>query len=135
MFEFHGWATIRVSYEYDVPYDPKTDRRSELEAAAIVWIRNAIDRADDHRSLFDVKTTSNGLIVLYAHGLRNHRFRPVIELFQSVSAQFPSSYGLLYVHDDEADEHGNEFRVWRLARGRFEERADPFLSPYFPTVE
>ena len=49
------------------------------------------------------------------------------------------SYGLLYVHDDEDGAHGldhsNEFRVWRLAGGRLEEVADPFLSPYLPTVE
>jgi hypothetical protein len=73
----------------------------------------------------------------------------VIDLFRRVATELPFSYGLLYVHDDEdslwdiTDEqiarHGNnydnEFRVWRLARGEFEERADPFLSPYIPTVE
>jgi hypothetical protein len=28
-----------------------------------------------------------------------------------------------------------EFQVWQMARGKLEERPDPFLSPYFPTVE
>ena len=130
VFEFHGWATIRA---YSLLIDPTTWR--ELEAAAIARLREAIARADDQFSLFDVRQTGNGLIVLYAHGLRNHPFQPVIDLFRWVAAELPDSYGLLYVHDDESDEHDNEFRVWRLARATFEERADPFLSPYYPTVE
>jgi hypothetical protein len=77
--------------------------------------------------------------VLFAHGLRNHRYEPVIDLFRWVAEELPHSYGLLYVRDDE--DHGreanydNEFRVWRLARGRFEELADPFLSPCNPIAE
>jgi len=56
-----------------------------------------------------------------------------------VANELPFSYGLLYVHDDEdhsrGADHENDFRVWRLARGGFGELADPFLSPYIPTVE
>jgi hypothetical protein len=130
VFEFHGWATIRVP---DPDIDPP--RRWALEAVAVEQLREAIARANDQFSLFDVRQTGNELIVLYAHGLRNHRYRPVIELFRWVAAELPDSYGLLYVHDDEVEGQANEFRVWRLARGRFEELADPFLSPYIPTVE
>lgn len=130
MFEFHGWVTIRVP---DPDIDPA--RRRELEVVAISRLREAISRAADQFSLFDVRQTSNELIVLSADGLRNHRFRPVIELFRWVASELPDSYGLLYAHDDEAEVQENEFRVWRMARGEFEERADPFLSPYMPTVE
>jgi hypothetical protein len=59
----------------------------------------------------------------------------VIDLFKWIAAELPHSYGLLYAHDDEALGQENEFRVWRLARGEIEERPDPFLSPYIPTVE
>jgi Immunity protein 7 len=130
VFEFHGWATIRVP-------DPNIDvsRRHELEAVAIPQLREAIARADDQFSLFDVRQTGNELIVLYAHGLRNHRFRPVIELFRWVADELPESYGLLYAYDDEVEGRDNEFRVWRLAGGRLEELADPFLSPRIPTVD
>lgn len=130
MFEFHGWATIRVP-------DTHSDvaRRQDLEAVAVERLQEAIKRADDQFSMFGVRQTGNELIVLYTHGLRNHRFWPVIELFRWVATELPDSYGLLYVRDDEADGQENEFRVWRLARGVFEERPDPFLSPYFPTVE
>lgn len=132
MFEFHGWATIRVpdADEADIKSigrGPKVD--------AIKRVRAAINEVHDEFSLFDLRQTGNGQMVLLAHGLRNHRFEPVIDLFRRVATELPDSYGLLYVHDDEAAGHNNEFRVWRLALGRLEEFADPFLSPYIPAVE
>lgn len=130
MFEFHGWATIRAC---DPDGDPA--RRQVLEAVAVARLREVIARAADQFSLFDVRQPGNGLTVLYAHGLRNHRYRPVIELFRWVAAELPDSYGLLYAHDDEVEGQENEFRVWRLARGRLEELADPLLSPRVPTVD
>jgi hypothetical protein len=80
VFEFHGWATIRVAGP-----DIDVARCHELEAVAVPRLRDAIARADDQFSLFDVRQTSNELIVLYTHGLRNHRYRPVIELFRWVA--------------------------------------------------
>lgn len=130
VFEFHGWATIRVR---DPDLDP-ADRQAR-EVVAVERLREAIAKADDKFSLFEVRQTGNELIVLYAHGLRNHRFRPVIELFRWVATELPESYGLLYVHDDEVEGQDNEFRVWRLAQGKFDELADPFLSPFIPTAE
>lgn len=135
MFEFHGWATIRV----DERDDPDMDVVRGREEAAIARLRATMREADDEFSLFDLRRTSNELIVLSAHGLRNHQYEPVIELFRWVAAELPFSYGLLYVNDDEdtrrGGDHANEFRVWRLARGEFGEFADSFLSPYIPTVE
>ena len=95
--------------------------RTSIPYAAASWKRQPSSdcvkpspQAEDNFSLFDVRQTGNELIVLYAHGLRNHRFRPVIELFRWVAAELPESYGLLYAHDDEAEGQDNEFRVWRL---------------------
>ncbi|WZO95939.1 Imm7 family immunity protein [Isosphaeraceae bacterium EP7] len=135
MFEFHGWATIRIS-----------DRESEFESIgrgpmvdAIKRVRAALNEAHDEFSAFDLRSAGNGLVVLSVHGLRNHRYKPVIELFRWVATELPDSYGLLYVHDDEdggrGSDYTNEFRVWRMARGKLEEHADTLLSPYFPTVE
>ena len=134
MFEFHGWATIRVPGAGDSDIRP-IGRGPEVEA--IKRVRAAINDAHDEFSLLEVHQTGNGQTVLIAHGFRNHRFEPVIELFRWVAGQLPSSYGLLYVRDEEEEAAGrdNEFRVWRLARGRFEQLADTFLSPYVPTVE
>jgi hypothetical protein len=135
MFEFHGWATIRV----DDRDDPDMSVVHAREDAAITRLREAMRASDDVVSLFELRRTSNGLIVLLAHGLCNHRYEQVIDLFRWVAAELPFSYGLLYVHDDEdtrrGADYGNEFRVWRVARGEFGELAEPFLSPYIPTVE
>ncbi len=131
MFEFHGWAVIRVPDADDAP----THILGGREDAAIKRVRAAINEVHDEFSVFDVRRASNGLVVLYTHGLRNHLYTPVVSLFRWVAEELPDSYGLLYIYDDESEAHANEFRVWRLARGRFEEQPDPFLSPYIPTVE
>jgi hypothetical protein len=135
LFEFHGWATIRVNDRDDADISVIHDR----EEQAIARLREAMQKADDGFSLFDVRRTSNGLIVLLAHGLRNHRYEVVIDLFRWLADNLPDSYGLLYVHEDEDHDrdanHENEFRVWRLARGELSELGDPFLSPCIPTLE
>ena len=131
MFEFHGWVTVRV----DDRDDPDMDVKRGREQDAIDKVRSAIRIADDNFSFFDLRRTSNELIVLSAHGLRNHRYEPVIELFRWLARELPNSYGLLYVYDDEDRKHDNEFRVWQVARGRFDEASDTLLSPYVPTVE
>lgn len=131
MFEFHGWITIRVE-ENEAETIGQTTLR---EDRAIEQVHSVVADASGDFSSFDVRRTGNGMIVLIANGLRNHRYRAVIELFERVGRLLPISYGLLYVHDDEQKGHENEFRVWRLARGSFTEHADPFLSPYIPTVE
>jgi len=53
------------------------------------------------RGWFEIRETSNGQIVVVMHGLRNHRQAGPRELFGWVGAEYPLSYGLLYVHDDE----------------------------------
>jgi hypothetical protein len=132
MFEFHGWAVIRTPEEDDSGI-ASIGRGPEFEATKKV--RAAINDVHDEFSFFDVQRTGNGQTVLIAHGLRNHEYSPAVELFRWVAKELPESYGLLYIHDDEAAGRGNEFRVWRLARGEFQEMDDPFLSPYIPTVE
>ena len=129
MFEFHGWATLWV----DTSDDPDLPVQRAREDAAIERVRAAVQVAEDVFSHFDVRRTGNGLIVLIAHGLRNHRYEPVITLFREVAAMLPDSYGLLYVHDDEGLSRGGNytdtFRVWRVARGELAEVADSHQLP------
>ena len=134
MFEFHGWAVIRLE-EKDHETMKEFRQIGGREDAAIKRVRAAVNEVHDEFSLFDVRRTGNGQIVLMAHGLRNHRYEPVVDLFRWLAGELPDSYGLLYVHDGEREGQDNEFRVWRLALGNFTERDDPFLSPYIPTVE
>ena len=90
MFEFHGWATIRVAEPERSDFKP-IGRGTEVDA--IKRVRAAINDAHDEFSLFDVRQTSNNMIVLLAHGLRKHRFEPVIGLFRWLAAELPDSYG------------------------------------------
>ena len=125
VFEFHGWATMLAEMD---------DGSAGPAADAITRLHASVNEARDTFSVFEVKETGNGQTVLMAHGLRNHRFERVIGLFKWLAAELPASYGLLYVRDDESAGHDNVFQVWRLARGRLEKLADPFLSPYVPTA-
>ncbi|MBP8002467.1 MAG: hypothetical protein KA314_23600 [Chloroflexi bacterium] len=135
MYEFHAWATIRVE-DNDEDLDVLTAR----EEKAIEQLKEVIEAADDKFSLFELTRTGNGMIVFLAHGLCNHRYEPVLDVFRWITKSLPDSYGLLYIHDDEDHREGepesdNCFRVWKMALGKLTEESDPYLSPYIPTVE
>ena len=89
MFEFHGWATIRCSGD-DAEF--QTIGRGQ-KVDAVKRVRSAINEAHDEFSAFEVHTVGNGLVVLSVHGLRNHRYEPVIDLFKRVATELPDSYG------------------------------------------
>src|SRR5215217_8165841 len=59
----------------------------------------------------------------------------VVDLYTQIARLAPGSYGLLYVRDPENAFHGEEFRIYRMARGQVTEHADPFLSPVIPMVQ
>jgi hypothetical protein len=136
MFEFHGWLTLCPDDRDDADPAVLEARRDAAEAA----LRREIEKAADGLSVFELSRAGNGLRYLAVHGLRNHRTEPVIELFAWAAANLPFSYGLLYLRDDE-DHRGaegdftNAFRIWRVARGCFDEHPDALLSPCVPTIE
>lgn len=128
MYEFHGWISLSAC-------DPDEGGLAEAQAAiAAIRLRLALTEQESG-GWFEIRETFNGQIVVIAHGLRNHRQIGPLELFRWVGEQYPLSYGLLYVHDDEDATRGNAFVVYRLAHGRVTEFADSLLSPYMPTVE
>jgi hypothetical protein len=135
VFEFHGWAVIRVSDLDDPPLEVIAARERDAAERARTAIRDITGGA----SLFQVARTSNEMLVLLAHGLKNHRSETAVDLFRWLANELPESYGLLYVRDDEDHERGGDyencFRLWRLARGRLDELGDPFLSPCIPAIE
>ncbi|RYD85088.1 MAG: hypothetical protein EOP84_03590 [Verrucomicrobiaceae bacterium] len=122
MFEFHGWAAFGSG---------ENNREDPVQLV------NAMldDVRDEFSSIFEIRKTSNDLLVVVAHGLRNHRYEPVIELFHRIAASIPEAYGLLHVHDDEAAGGEQQFQVYRIARGRMEVFNDILLSPRIPTLE
>ncbi len=107
----------------------------QIEDDAIAAIRKRIDSVSDSISIFEIKRGGNGMIVLTVHGIRNHRNEQVIDLLRWSSAEFPASFGLLHVWDDEHPEYDNCFRVYRYAHGVCSEMDDPHLSPCLPTIE
>ena len=52
-----------------------------------------------------------------------------------ICEHLPGSYGLVYLRDDEDSAFSGSYKVLVVARGRFVERRDPFLSPIVPTIE
>jgi hypothetical protein len=128
MYEFHGWINIEVG-------EPDNGSWEETQAAIGTLTERLREAQEQISGWFEVREPYNGQIVVVAHGLRNHRQEGPRELFRWIGTHYPWSYGLLYVHNDEDADPGNEFVVYRLARGVLTEHTDPFLSPVAPTVE
>ncbi len=131
MFEFHGWISVQIDDSDDADASVLATRADAAAAA----IRDLLPEYEDGFSLFELRQTGNELLMLIAHGLRNHRQENAILLFTRVGSLFPCSYGLLYYHDDEHPTEWNDFRVLRVARGIVSTHPDAFLSPAIPTIE
>lgn len=124
MYEYHGWITIgETAGERDVGglHQAVAQIRNYLSESVAVYVAG-----------LDVV---NGLYVLWLAGHPNHKTDIPLRLFEYVASQAPGSYGLLYIRDDDDQACPNAFQVWRLARGRLESAADPFLSPCVPIIE
>ena len=136
MFQFNGWAILRVDDSDDPDSSELTRREDEAQARH----EAAVHSFSDGVSVLEVRTAGNDLRCLITHGLSNHRTSSVLDLYQWVADQFPCAYGLLYVWDDEDDsptrgDNTNCFRVWKLACGVLTEEADALLSPCMPVIE
>ena len=131
MFEFHGWLRVVANDPDDA--DPPVLR--EREAAAQKTVQQLVADYRDDFSLMELRLSGNGLMILIAHGLRNHRQEEAITLFESVAGAYPESYGLFFYHDDEHPAESNEFKVLRFVRGSVTLHDDFLLSPVISTIE
>ena len=129
MFEFHGWANLQYHTQYEVV--------SHNEEKTIQRLRKFIKDTDAEDVCFI--RNYNTLDSLVIDGMHNHRREYVIEIFKWIADNIPGAYGILYINDDEdsyrENNYENEFRVWKLARGKLEELDDKYLSPRIPEVE
>lgn len=128
---FHGWIQI----EADDSDDADASILDQRQQACAEKLKDKLKETTDDFCHFDVKTAGNGLTYLTVHGNRNHRFQPVIDLFEWIAESLEHSFGLLYVWDDEEKGRDNEFVVYRVARGSFTQHDDSLLSPCIPTIE
>ncbi|MFD8492543.1 Imm7 family immunity protein [Amycolatopsis sp. NPDC059657] len=127
MYEYHGWVTLQATSSGD-------DDPSLLER-----IVERVHRAVRDFGELDVVDLQwiNGVPQLHLGGLAKHgaTFGPdLLDLYTRVGELAPGSYGLLHVWDDQDEDHDNDFRVHRMARGQVTELADQHLSPVAPTV-
>ncbi len=125
VFEFHGWAVVR----HDT-YLANDQAQQALESA----LMREIEKAGQAENW--MVRRQNSQTTLLMSGLSNRRNRFPVDTLRWLARNGAGSYGLLYVHDDEAEpEEDNAFRVWRLARGSVDEQPDSFLSPCIPRIE
>lgn len=130
MVELHGWALLRENFTAD-----NEDTHIEQIISRIA------------QKIEDTRIESNLLRIDYSNGeatvtvtrFTNHLsddIKRIIDLFKQIAIIAPGSYGLLYLHNDE-DTTGlsNAFQVYVLSKGTVTLQQDPFLSPFFPTVE
>lgn len=130
MYEFHGWFALAESTE-ESDTGTRAEGVADLEQriAGIDWATGAVGLG-----------ALNGEYYLRVDGLMN-RMRDEAEdldaLLLWIAERFPGSYGILYERSDEMPNPpgSGAFRVRRLARGRIDIAADPFLSPVNPVIE
>ena len=131
VFEFHGWATItdRASWKSNeqamFAEDPDPETLEKVRA-----LTSTFDGVSNH--VTDLRA-ANGKWHLWIAGFHNHRDQRVVEFFEAVARTAPGSYGVLYVHDDDAD--ADTWIPWVMKRGQIRAEADTFFSPHIPTVE
>ncbi len=129
MVEIHGWLTIRETFRADL-------EEEEQLGSLIEIIRREIDKLKWFKP--EIKF-QNGEAYIEFSLFCNHINSEVSEIFKLVKyigETADGSYGLIYLYNDE-DRNGkeNQFQVFLLARGKIEEKTDPFLSPIIPTIE
>ena len=140
MYSAHGWATIWPSFKNDDAVDDllEQDQMDALSGQIAAHIQHlGLERTDQQMNPFAEIRTLNNEVQLWLTGNNNHAqwHEAIVDLFHYIASVAPGAYGLLYTLNDEDAALAHQFRVWVLARGALVERGDPFLSPYFPTVE
>jgi Immunity protein 7 len=127
VFEWHGWATIVASP--DTEDDTAAEaRQRDAEARVARVIAGAAGVANE---TLDVRS-ANGRVHLWLAGSHNHRDETVTDLFRSIAAAAPGSYGVMYVLDDDVNS------TWErlvMRRGTVSQEVDTSLSPHIGVVE
>ena len=135
MYEYHGWITVRTTYE-------NTDEVDETEERLWENINGILDSKIKSISwmpgLTDLRYINGNCYITLA-GYTNHRgpdSKEINNLYKFIAEIAPGSYGVLYEQDDEDIEgFNNKFKVKVLKRGKFINAEDTFLSPCVPEIE
>lgn len=129
MNEFHGWIVIREKY-----YGDTIDWSNQCSVLGDIGKKVEDFYFDDCCIELKKMYDSYHLIVTGETKRKGPEVEAVYELFRYISVIAPGSYGLLYTRD-EYDEFSYKFKVYRIAKGKFEEKQDVLLSPCIPVIE
>ncbi len=127
MFEYHGWIAVwEGSCEAE---DDSVRLRDHCRE-----IRREIEKYAYASSKIELFYQNGGTYVRF-DGCQNHYTSWVVALFIRFGEIAKGSHGLLYLRDDESPDYGNEFQVWRMAKGKAIQMRDNLLSPCYPMIE
>lgn len=76
--------------------------------------------------------------VLLLGGSHNHDVGysdSIIKLLYKIAELAPGSYGIVYIRWPEDPVTWNEFKVYKMAKGKISIENDPFFSPCRPMIE
>ena len=128
MIEYYGWVNILD----DVCESDSTKLHKIVEE-----IRHIIEEIRFDYRILELKWM-NGNCILCTAGSSNHRTKDVVDiikLFETISTKAQGAYGLLYIFDDEDDGGtSDEFKVFRIAKGKVSIEKDHLLSPCNATI-
>lgn len=124
VYEWHGWATLRKTSAVEY-FDDIGDEDLSAVRALLADSDSTVNETADLRG-------ANGDWHVWLAGRHNHRDPDVVELFRSIAAALPGSYGVLYIYDDEASDGWDR---WVMRRGGIHCVRDEDLSPHVGVVE
>ncbi|MDE7398455.1 MAG: immunity 7 family protein [Oscillospiraceae bacterium] len=128
MVELHGWLSIQETYEDEDSLSPK-----EIDEI----MRKVKEIVSNSVCGIELKCV-NGTPFVNTLICSNHRTSEVddiIEVYKSISKTATGSYGVIYLRDDEDDEHYNEIQKYVFKRGTCIYKIDEDFSPCIPTIE
>jgi hypothetical protein len=129
MFEYSGWVTIRESF------DEAGEDDARLATIVADLEQKILLLADDNCEIG--LRSFNGSPRLWFLGASNRpssSWDGLVVFLHELARIAPGSYGLVHLRDDEKT-GDDDYRVLVLCKGQLTFERDPFLSPFYPTVE
>ena len=130
MVYYFGWIVLSI----DLDNDNFTEQENKEMLHKVDILLEPIRK---YLTLCERKQ-ENYLETLFVSAAHNHDINykeDIVSFYKSIGELAKGSYGLLYVRNPEDNEIGNEFIVFRLAKGIVTQHKDNLLSPCNPTIE
>lgn len=129
MIEFNGWVSIFNTT------DGEGD--SDMLESTVSQIKRLITPMKGFNQFFEVKGL-NGTYTLWIGGSHNHDSGysdSLLDLLNQIAHIAKGSYGVVHVRHPEHKLTYNEFKVYKIAKGKVTIEKDALLSPCNPVIE